>query len=1524
MLFSSRSVAAKSRYAWVLLSFLSIGLHGGLTKNALAEVPPTPTAATALLRPISGQATDLSLRSDGAAFAIDPRGGVWRKAPGANSSWLRLVGNFERLRVGMDDSVWGITTDGAVYRLMNDTWWQRLPGTVAGDFTVGPDGTQVLLTREGEVLSLAAISGSTVRRLPTSPLGAAAVGLRADEHGLLWLWGAAPSSLYRFDGVNWVLIASPSASVVKSLAIGAGGAVWVIDGAGAAFRWRHGSDTWEVQPAPSQTVGVAIGPNDAAWFFASNGQISASDLFEPRIGDSVATKPALFTKLLTWQKVRGVSMGLSITPNGTVYSLDRDGGLWRWQAKDNWTSTFGKLKHVTANNAELWGLSATGTVLQLRSGYWTEMGALQMQDLAVGSKTELFAVSKAGKLLELDRGSFRWRDIALPAEIALTASSTDRLEYGATKSLSVDPKGNPWLIASNGTVWRRDGIAWESLPGRRATSLSVGPEGTAYITSVDQELFWFDPRERVWKPATGRATQVAVGPGGMPWIIGEGGALFASQMFITQSEQRLQAALLAAALPSKPIFTVPLLGSGVVLATRSVALTGFDGNFVDVAAGPGASVFVVGVDGSLSCLNPAERSFSLISAGTNRRVSQGPAGVPWIVNAAGDVARFVDGQWQIVANFKASDVTVAPDGRVFAIASPSKSVHLWSGTEFLPVTHPTGARILAARYSANGANSIAVTPSGTIEQCSALACTGTAVVAQDVVLGADGSRWAVSVAGGLLRYNARTDAWSDPGYGSMAGVSLSVSSLGVPWVVQSSGRLIAALPINTAKSAVAAPDCALRFKNVLTPVATVVPVLIARADVVALKPGQSFSPLANDALDGRAPTAANTQVDFNSQSPYLSFSNGAITLRADATVDAVVTATYTVCALPNARPCSTAQVSVTVLNPLVLVANTDMGTLAPGASFNLLANDTSNGQLAQHGINARFQLISSTLPRGVSVSAAGVVVGTPSQDGGVAQIGYSMCIPSGGHCVTSTATLTVVARAPTLLAMPDSGTLAVAGTLNLLANDTVGGALAVHGSNAQFQLISSSLPSGVIISGAGVLTGSARQAEGTAVAVYGLCQPGAVGVSTDCVTTSVSISVRIAPPPPPPPPLLLANPDSGTLAVAGTFSLLANDTVGGAAAIHGSNALFQLISSNLPSGVSISAAGVLTGSSGQAPGTATAVYGLCQVGGGGCITTNVSISVRPAPPLLIPNPDSGTLAVAGTLNLLANDTVGGAAAVHGSNALFQLINSNLPSGVSISTAGALTGSARQAAGTAVAVYGLCQIAGQVGGGGCVTTSVSISVSPAPPLLVANPDSGTLAVAGTLNLLANDTVGGAVAVHASNALFQLVSSNLPSGVSISAAGVLTGSARQAAGTAVAVYGLCQIAGQVGGGGCVTTSVSISVSPAPPLLVANPDSGTLAVAGTLNLLANDTVGGAVAVHASNALFQLVSSNLPSGVSISAAGVLTGSAGQADGLAVAIYGLCQLGGVGAGEGCVTTSVRINVSTAPTAPVSPRPMPP
>ena len=860
------------------------------------------------LQAVRGTALDLAITPEGIVVVLDPDGTPWIQRLGNGNNWNRLPGTFRAVRAGQDASLWAIGTDDQPYRLIGAAW-RGMPLGAVRDLAVTPDGVVYTLSQSGALQVWA--GGNNVL---THAGFETAERILADEHGLPWLW-TARGYLARFDGTRWAQFDQFTASGLSSVAVGADGTMLLIDGRGQLQRWDAASGDWALEQVQLPMRSVAIGPNGKPWFVAATGQLLASEIFALQGAVARPRPPALFTKLLTWKRVRGAAQWLSVGADGTVVTIDPENRAWRWKGGDTWTPLPGTFRRAAvAGNGAVWGITLQNRLMRNATGQWIDMG-IDAAEVGAGPNEEVWVIDAAGALGRYDTTTRQW--VGVPG--------------GPVKAITVGRNGEAWVADAAGAV--RNVTRAAEFPGIAAVSIGAGPDGTVYATTAERELYWLDARERKWKPASGVALAVAVGPSGSPWIIGAESALFASGSFISEYNAVAEARAAAAATPQQVLSLAPPPASVLPTNVRPLAYTQVTGSYADVGVGADGSIFAAGTDGGLYCFSNPERRFLLGSRGSARRVAVSPAGVPWIINANGEVAFFENNNWIIIPGFKADDIGFGADR--FVYATQANIVHRYDAAtrSFREVTtYNSGVPLRARRVTFTQGALWGVTAENTLLKCTATQCQQQSIGARDLGAGPDGTLMVLDTQGNVQRYNPRSGGFTPAGgTGAVAANSISVGPQGLPWLVSTTGDVRSSGLFSVSRNANLA-TCAQRFANTTipaTPQSTAQ--LTANDDSFRLPAGGSASLIGNDQLNGGRPATSSVTVTFSSSSANLTHTNGSITVASGTAAGSTLTGSYVICVLPGAAPCAAARVSVVVLQRPVVVVNNVVNSNTPNA-----------------------------------------------------------------------------------------------------------------------------------------------------------------------------------------------------------------------------------------------------------------------------------------------------------------------------------------------------------------------------------------------------------------------------------------------------------------------------------------------------------------------------------------------------------------------------------------------------------------
>lgn len=189
-------------------------------------------------------------------------------------------------------------------------------------------------------------------------------------------------------------------------------------------------------------------------------------------------------------------------------------------------------------------------------------------------------------------------------------------------------------------------------------------------------------------------------------------------------------------------------------------------------------------------------------------------------------------------------------------------------------------------------------------------------------------------------------------------------------------------------------------------------------------------------------------------------------------------------------------------------------------------------------------------------------------------------------------------QATAITAAPDTFTLAAGQSGQMLANDRLGSTAATGGTggNVSFALTSAAPPAGVSVNN-GTVAVAAGAVPGTVILNYRICE---VANTANCATASATVTIAA--------PAIAAVADSFTLGSGMSGDVLANDTLGGAPAT--ATTVGVSVTGTLPTGVTLSAAGVVQVAGTATPGSYPVAYRICQnIAPSNCATATATVLV---------------------------------------------------------------------------------------------------------------------------------------------------------------------------------------------------------------------------------------------------------------------------------------------------------------------------
>jgi len=299
--------------------------------------------------------------------------------------------------------------------------------------------------------------------------------------------------------------------------------------------------------------------------------------------------------------------------------------------------------------------------------------------------------------------------------------------------------------------------------------------------------------------------------------------------------------------------------------------------------------------------------------------------------------------------------------------------------------------------------------------------------------------------------------------------------------------------------------------------------------------------------------------------------------------------------------------------------------------------------------NQSWTLLSGSLPSGLTLSAAGVISGTPAQVNLAGNTLTVQVLDSGSPAQIASLTFTIrIATALAITTSPGALPDAVIGVPYSFTFQSNGGITPIS-----WALATGQLPGGLTLSSNGTLSGTPTATGSFAFTV----QAGDASSPSQTITINVAIKSSS---------LLVITSAGGALpdAIVGKPYSISLQATGGTAPFS-----WVVPSGQIPAGLTLNTAGVLSGTPTVANPAPTAFMVQVRDSGSPSQSKSLALTIRVAGPLVIsPASDALPDALANVAYSIFLTTNGGIGPV-----TLSVINGSLPPGLSLSSAGALSG-----------------------------------------------------------------------------------------------------------------------------------------------------------------------------------------------------------------------------------------------------------
>ena len=391
-----------------------------------------------------------------------------------------------------------------------------------------------------------------------------------------------------------------------------------------------------------------------------------------------------------------------------------------------------------------------------------------------------------------------------------------------------------------------------------------------------------------------------------------------------------------------------------------------------------------------------------------------------------------------------------------------------------------------------------------------------------------------------------------------------------------------------------------------------------------------------------------------------------------------------------------------------------------------------------------FAVTTGTLPIGLSLNAnTGAITGTPT---------FSSTY---NFTITATDSVGATGRQSYTVVINPAGTVTVnpptlpSGTVGVPYNQTI---TATGGTGPYTFSVSGSLPPGLSLSSSGALTGTPTTAGSSTFSIIARESLGAVGFRTYTITIGAGTTITLSP----------------AVLPGGTVGTPYSQTI---TATGGSPPYtFTVASGTLPAGLTLSSAGVLFGTPTTAGFTTFTVHATDGFGTVGSRDYFLSINSMPVIHDVTVSPPTLPNGTVGTAYVAAFAATGGGTAPY----TFTLFG-NLPAGLTLSSAGVITGTPTATGTSSFAVIATDQTRTHVG-----SRDYTITVTAAPVTITLSPPTlpgGAVGRAYSVVLMATGGTGPYS--------FAVSAGTLPVGLTLSTAGFIAGTPTAAGTSAFSV-------------------------------------------------------------------------------------------------------------------------------------------
>jgi hypothetical protein len=221
-----------------------------------------------------------------------------------------------------------------------------------------------------------------------------------------------------------------------------------------------------------------------------------------------------------WTSISGALEWVSVGQDGTVWGVNSNDDIFRYQGNDTWQPISGKLKQISVGNANnVWGVNAGNEIFRWTGSGWQQITG-SLKNVSVGSDGTVWGCNANDDIFRY-QGNNAWQSIS-----------------GKLKQISVADANTVWGTNGADAIFQWNGGGWTPISGALSV-VSAGYDGSVFGVNSANVIFRY-LGSNAWQSMPGALAQIDAASTTNLWGVNSADRIFngnsSSGLQFTQAE----------------------------------------------------------------------------------------------------------------------------------------------------------------------------------------------------------------------------------------------------------------------------------------------------------------------------------------------------------------------------------------------------------------------------------------------------------------------------------------------------------------------------------------------------------------------------------------------------------------------------------------------------------------------------------------------------------------------------------------------------------------------------------------------------------------------------------------------------------------------------------------------------------------------------------------------------------------------------------------------------------------------------